>query len=217
MKINEVEQLVGITRRNIRFYEAQGLLAPARNTQNGYREYGEREVEQLRQIKLLRKLGVPLEEIHRMQTGQSTLGDGMRRHLVTLEREMGNLEHAVDLCRQLKQVEGCLEDLDAGAWLQEMEDEERRGTTFQDKHQGDQRTIRYIAPIVVTFLMVILMGGVIALIVWAFSLDPVDAPPLPVTAVLIAIPAAMILGVVLALLQRIREIRKGEADDARNY
>ena len=57
MKINEVEALVGITRKNIRFYEAEGLLSPRRNSQNGYRDYGETEVEVLRRIKLLRKLG----------------------------------------------------------------------------------------------------------------------------------------------------------------
>ena len=217
MKINEVEQLVGVTRRNIRFYETQELLAPARNTQNGYREYGEREVAQLRQIKLLRKLGVPLEEIRRMQKGGSTLSDGMRRHLVTLEREAGNLEHAMDLCRRLQDAGDTLEDLDAAAWLEEMENEERRGTTFQDKHRGDQRTVRYIAPVVVTVLMIALMAGTIALILWAFSQDPGQAPPLPVVVVLVIIPAMVILGVVLALLQRIGEIRKGEADDARNY
>ena len=77
MKINEVEALVGITKKNIRFYEEQGLLKPGRNSQNGYREYGEPEVELLRQIKLLRKLGVPLEEIRQMQTGSRTLGDGI--------------------------------------------------------------------------------------------------------------------------------------------
>ena len=38
LKINEVEALVGITRKNIRFYEAEGLLAPRRNSENGYRD-----------------------------------------------------------------------------------------------------------------------------------------------------------------------------------
>lgn len=59
---------------------------PGRNSENGYREYGPREVDQLRQVKLLRKLGVPLEEIRKMQSGTHTVGDGMRRHLVTLEQ-----------------------------------------------------------------------------------------------------------------------------------
>ena len=96
MKINEVEALVGITKKNIRFYEEQGLLKPGRNSQNGYREYGPGEVEQLKQIKLLRKLGVPLEEIRRMQSGGHTVGDGMRRHLVTLERERERAEKERD-------------------------------------------------------------------------------------------------------------------------
>ena len=34
LKINEVEALVGITKKNIRFYEAEGLLAPRRNSEN---------------------------------------------------------------------------------------------------------------------------------------------------------------------------------------
>ncbi|MDY3983917.1 MerR family transcriptional regulator, partial [Dysosmobacter sp.] len=101
MKINEVEALVGITKKNIRFYEAEGLLAPRRNSENGYRDYGEAEVEALRRIKLLRKLGVPLEEIRQMQTGVHTVGDGMRRHLVTLERERKNLEDAARVCEEL--------------------------------------------------------------------------------------------------------------------
>ena len=47
MKINEVEALVGITKKNIRFYEEQGLLSPKRNSENSYREYGEEEVQTL--------------------------------------------------------------------------------------------------------------------------------------------------------------------------
>ncbi|MBO7135160.1 MAG: MerR family transcriptional regulator, partial [Spirochaetaceae bacterium] len=31
MKIYQVEELVGITKKNIRFYEDQGLLCPSRN------------------------------------------------------------------------------------------------------------------------------------------------------------------------------------------
>ena len=38
MKIKQVEELVGITRKNIRFYEDQGLLNVER-AENGYREY----------------------------------------------------------------------------------------------------------------------------------------------------------------------------------
>ena len=112
LKINEVEALVGITRKNIRFYEAEGLLSPRRNSQNGYRDYGETEVEVLRRIKLLRKLGLPLEEIRQMQHGAYTVGDGMRRHLVSLERERQNLEAAIRFCGTLTDRRERLEELE---------------------------------------------------------------------------------------------------------
>ena len=121
MKINEVEAQVGITKKNIRFYEEQGLLSPRRNSENGYRDYGEAEVAVLRRIKLMRKLGVPLEEIRKMQCGVHTVGDGMRRHLVTLERERKSLEQSIQLCSGLKDREERLESLDAAVLLEEME------------------------------------------------------------------------------------------------
>ena len=40
---------------------------------------------------------------------------------------------------------------------------------------------------------------------------------LPVLALFVAIPAAVVVGVVIALVQRVREIERGEEDDARNY
>ena len=216
MKINEVEALVGITKKNIRFYEAEGLLAPHRNSENGYRDYGEAEVDALRRIKLLRKLGVPLEEIRRMQSGGHTVGDGMRRHLVTLERERENLEQSIRLCSALTDRQERLEDLDAGAILAEMEAMEQSGTTFQNRQHEDVR-VRYVAPVAVTVLMVLLMLGLMWLFLWAFETGPTGAPPLPLLAVFLAIPVLVALGVIVSLVQRIREIGRREIDDAKQF
>ena len=217
MKINEVEAQVGVTKKNIRFYEEKGLIAPRRNSENGYREYGPGEVEQLKQIKLLRKLGVPLEEIRRMQSGGHTVGDGMRRHLVTLERERENLERSMELCRTLKDWEQRLDTLEADGLLERMEEMEREGTTFLNKQVEDTKRLRYIAPAVVTVLTVALMAGLMALMIWGFTIDAEEAPPLPLVVVLVAIPGVIILGVLLALIQRVQEIEKGEVDDAKKY
>ena len=216
MKINEVETQVGITKKNIRFYEEQGLLSPRRNSENGYRDYGEAEVAVLRQIKLMRKLGVPLEEIRRMQAG-GTVADGMRRHLVTLEREQKSLEQSIQLCQSLKDREERLEALDAAALLEEMERLEQAGATFQDRQKGDLKPVRYAGAVVMALLTTALMAALIVLMVWGFTADPTDAPPLALLVVLVAIPGVIILGVLLALFQRIKEIQKGEEDDAKNY
>ena len=216
MKINEVEALVGITRKNIRFYEAEGLLAPRRNSENGYRDYGDAEVQVLLQIKLLRKLGVSLEEIRKMQTGIHTVGDGMRRHLVTLERDRNNLDQAIRLCSELTGRQERLSDLDAGSILKEMEAMEQSGATFQNKQKRDVR-IRYVAPVFITVVMVLLMGGCAGLLLWGIALSASDAPPAFMLAVIALVPLLIIGGVVLALVQRIREIGRGEIDDAKNY
>ena len=216
MKINEVEAQVGITKKNIRFYEEQGLLSPRRNSENGYRDYGEAEVAILRRIKLMRKLGVPLEEIRRMQAG-GTVADGMRRHLVTLERERKSLEQSIQLCGSLKDREERLDALDAAALLEEMERLEQTGTTFRDKQKQDAKPVRYAGAVVMALLTTALMAALIVLMVWGFTVDPADAPPLALLLVLVAIPGVIILGVLLALFQRIKEIQKGEEDDAKNY
>ncbi len=216
MKINEVETLVGVTKKNIRFYEEQGLLSPRRNSENGYRDYGSEEVDTLRRIKLMRKLGVPISDIRQMQSGSLTVADGMRRHLVTLEREEQNIKQAVRLCSVLTEQEIRLDALDAEAVLAEMEEIERSGTVFQDKQRQDIR-VRYIAPVISCILMIVLMLAMMFLFGWVVATDPQNAPPLPFMIIVMGMPLVVIIGVLLALSQRIREIGKGEIDDARKY
>ena len=217
MKINEVEQLVGISKKNIRFYEAEGLLTPRRNSENGYRSYDNDDVDMLRKIKVLRKLGLPLEEIRSLQQGKLTIPDALCRHRITLEREQENLRQAQSLCARLESEGTTLAALDADRILQEMQQMEQEGTTFMNKQKNDSKRRRYIAPVAWTAIMAALMGGIIQLFLWAFEVDPAGAPPLPLLLVLVALPGLVIAGVLLALLQRIREIGRGEIDDAKHY
>ena len=76
MKIKEVEQLTGITKANIRYYESQGLISPNRES-NGYRTYGEIHVRELLKIKLLRILGLPIESIKALSDGKISLDEAL--------------------------------------------------------------------------------------------------------------------------------------------
>lgn len=209
--------MVGVTRRNIRFYEKEGLLTPSRDSQNGYREYGQTEVMELKRIKLLRKLGLPLDEIRRMQTEGGTVADGIRRHLITLEREQQDIAQSITLCEKLKGVECRLAAFDADVWLKEMSEMEKKGTTFSDKQRTDVKRKSLVAPVLASVVMIVLMAGIILLMAWAFAVDPEGAPPVALAVFLFAIPAAVILGTVLALIQRCKELLRGEAEEARKY
>ena len=216
MKINEVEALAGIAKKNIRFYEEQGLISPRRNPENGYRDYREEDVLVLRRIRLLRKLDVPIDEIRLMLSGSHTVGDGMRRHLISLERQQRNLQQAMELCQELAYQDIPISQLDTESLLTRMETLEQAGTSFHDVAAQDIKK-RYIAPVVVTTIVVTVMIALSALLLWALSLDPKQAPPIWFVAVILGLFIAVGVGCVTALAQRIREIQKGEIDDAKKY
>lgn len=65
MHIKEFAERTCLTPDTIRFYEKRGLLSPARGAANGYRYYGERELEIVQQIQIGRALGFTLAEIKR--------------------------------------------------------------------------------------------------------------------------------------------------------
>lgn len=114
MKIKQVEELVGITSKNIRFYESQGLLTPER-ADNGYREYHQDNIEVLKKIKLLRKIGISVEDI------KSVLNDN-----VTLEKQKSNLTNMYNLTEEIINQKCELNNLKTDEWLEKMENMEKR-------------------------------------------------------------------------------------------
>ena len=212
MRIQEVEKAVGITKKNIRFYEAQGLLHPERESENGYRSYSAQDVVVLQRIKLLRKLGIPIEEIRQLQAGNLTLSDCMDRHLIYLNREAENIRQIYAICAELSASRQSLEELDIATCEEKMQELEKGGVQFMSV-KNDKRK-KMIAPIVVSILFVVLFAGLFWLFLWANSQE---ALPLPLLVFLLFIPAAMIVAVLIAVVQRIREIQKGEEDEASKY
>lgn len=61
MQIKDLADRAGVTVKAVRYYEARGLLNPARAA-NGYRDYEETEVRVVREIRALLSLGLTAEE-----------------------------------------------------------------------------------------------------------------------------------------------------------
>ena len=200
MKINEVEAAVGVTKKNIRFYEEEGLISPSREPGNGYRSYSQADVERLRRIKLLRKLA-----------------EGMSQQLERLRSRRADLEEAIGFCTLLQQENGPLEQLDVEQTLARLTAREEQGVTFVNIERTDQKTRRIRGACIGAALFVAMMAFVMATMGWAVYTDPQDAPPLPLLVVMFGIPAGCIVGTLKVLLDRIEEIGKGEEDAYRNY
>lgn len=65
MNIGEAAGRTGLPRKTIRYYEEIGLVTPDRRD-NGYRDYGEREVHELRFVGRARALGFGIEDCARL-------------------------------------------------------------------------------------------------------------------------------------------------------
>ena len=101
MTVKELEQALGMSRANIRFYEKEGLLSPLR-LENGYRDYTPDDLETLRKIKLLRQLQVPVEDIRALQQGGKELTALLAAQEEDLRRRASDLEAARTLCRRME-------------------------------------------------------------------------------------------------------------------
>lgn len=123
MTIKEIEQLTGMSRANIRFYETEGLIMPRRK-ENGYRDYSLQDGETLLKIRLLRTMDMPLEEVKALHVGKESLGEALTRHLDTLTQKHTQLERSQLLARELITAGEVYAGLDALRYLRALEGQE---------------------------------------------------------------------------------------------
>lgn len=215
MKIKQVEELVEITRKNIRFYEEQGLLNVGRS-ENGYREYGMEDVRRLKQIRLLRRLSVPIEDIRQLFGGKYTLEDILERQQVQLERQKESLHKTQLYCRQLLMENSSLETLDVDGCLEQMDKLEQEGVIFMDGTRRDIRRKKQRGAILgagVILILTLLPVGTIFVVAGS----GMENIPVGVLLFFGGITAVLCGGVVTALVGRIKEIKGGEEDEASKY
>lgn len=112
MNIGEAAQRSGVTTKTIRYYESVGLIAPAPRAQNGYRDYGDVEVETLRFVNRARGLGFTVAEVGELLSlyhdrGRASadvkkltlarIGD-IDRKVQELQTMRNTLQHLADCC-----------------------------------------------------------------------------------------------------------------------
>lgn len=213
MKIKQVEELVGITSKNIRFYENQGLLTPER-AENGYREYHEQNIETLKKIKLLRKLGISVEEIRAVLNHSRSLEDCLEKHLTVLEKERENRLNMQRLSDAILQQRDSIDTLNTNEWLDEMEKLEKEGVDFVNVSKIDIRMKKKMGAVIGGAVMIVLMLAMIGFFLWANSQETL---PVGILIVFLGIPVIVIICIIVALRSRIKEIEGGEEDEAAKY
>jgi DNA-binding transcriptional MerR regulator len=101
--ISELAEKTGVSPRTLRYYEELGLLPGVRRRAGGRRVYGRDEVERLRFIQRLKRLGLSLAEIRDLNAVHAIQGS-TRAMLVRLEELLG---------KQLAELDGRIGELQA--------------------------------------------------------------------------------------------------------
>ncbi|MDO4189290.1 MAG: MerR family transcriptional regulator [Lachnospiraceae bacterium] len=213
MKIKQVEELVGITQKNIRFYEDQGLIRVER-AENGYREYNLNDVKRLREIKLLRLIAVPIEDIKLLFSNKKSLDDILKAQVSYLENQRDNMEKMRNFCEVLADKDLTLESLDVEECLNNIEQLEREGAQFMEIKSIDVHLQKKLGALLGFSVMATFALIWLSAMIYAYVTEEM---PLIVLFIAIAVPVIILTGLIIALIQRNKEIEGGEEDEASKY
>jgi len=72
LRISEVAERTGLPASTIRYYESAGLIEPAERGSNGYRTYGDSDVERLSFIAGAKRLNLGLAEVRQLVTARES-------------------------------------------------------------------------------------------------------------------------------------------------
>ncbi|TCB68580.1 MerR family transcriptional regulator [Acinetobacter sp. ANC 4178] len=113
MLIGELSQQINLSRDTIRYYEKMALIQPlVRN--NGYKDYPEQTLQQLKLIQMAKNLGFTLTEIkqmidiageHEIPAVQFQLI--LREKLAVIQEKIGQLQHMQNMLENLLGGEPC--------------------------------------------------------------------------------------------------------------
>ena len=108
MNIGQASAATGVSAKMIRYYESVGLIRPAARTDSNYRDFSDRDVNDLRFIRRARGLGFSVEEITRLL---SLWRDGERpsrevkamaeAHVAALDARIAEMQAMADTLRDL--------------------------------------------------------------------------------------------------------------------
>lgn len=152
LTVGQVAEQYGVTVRTLHHYDEIGLLRPSERTGAGYRLYDATDLQRLASIVRYRRLGLPLEEVAALLSGEVSVVEHLRRQRDAVTARLGELSELVGaIDRALENAMSSspadpaeLKEIFGEGWDESYaaEAEQRWGETGAWR-QSTQRTARY--------------------------------------------------------------------------
>lgn len=215
MLINEVEHLVGISKKSIRYYEQNRLLSPTRNRDNDYREFTREDIQKLKMIKFLRELNVPVREIKLLANNELTLKECMIDRLEKIRREEEKYLKVKNICMEILNSNETYDSIDISDYLQEINILRKEGFIMKEVPKNNKK--KRIISAVISSLMFSIFFLFVESIITYFQITEAEKMPWILFIFIMFIFIIPVVGIIYNLIIRIKEIMKGEEDEASKY
>ena len=214
MLINEVESVVGLSKKSIRYYEKVGLLTPKRITNNDYRNYTEEDIYTLKKIKFLRELDIPIQDLKKLHTGELTLKECMEDRIKKIEEHKKNYQKVIKMCREIYNNNLDYNNLDIDNYSKQMNILNKGGFIMRDINKAHSIKIRGAIISSITFILLFLF---FAGLITYFQMTETEKMPLALYIFCMALFILPTISIIINLIARIKEIKGGEEDEASKY
>lgn len=142
MKINELEDLLGVSGATVRYYEEQGLVTPSRS-ENGYRDYTDEEVQLFQKIIILRKLGIGVAEIRDLIEHKADLHEVLEHNVERLRIQQTEIASAIEMCEELDADAADFAVIASPKYLKSIYEAEQEGTRFAETKEISPRQLNF--------------------------------------------------------------------------
>ena len=213
MLINEVQHIVGLSKKSIRYYEENGLLNPKRDI-NDYRIYSTDDIKKLKLIKFLRELNVSINDIKKLQNKELSLKECMEERIEKIDEENEKFLKIKNMCFDISNNNDTYFDIDIEKYSEEMNILRKQGFTMKDVvSKKKNKIIGALLSGTIFIMFFIFLGSILVY----FQITEEEKCPMILFIFFIVMLIIPIIATIYNLYERIKEILKGEEDEACKY
>lgn len=214
MLINEVESVVGVSKKSIRYYESVGLFSPKRHQSNDYRDYSDEDVILLKKIKFLRELDVSINDLKRLKNEELSLKECMEDKIKKIEEYEKNYLEVKEMCKNIIDSNLEYQEFDPVDYSLKM-NRLNKGGFVMENIRGDRA--KKISGAIVSSVIFVLIFIFLAGIITYFQVTEVEKMPMALYVFVMGVFIVPMVSVIINLVTRIKEIKGGEEDEASKY